>query len=129
MLAGFISFFTAGEARAQRLNLERGTAALARETCVTVGAVMLCRYDFKFENKTVEAVVARLDRLKIPLLVIHGEKDEKTPVSQAFLLRDRLAELKKDFELKLFPEAGHTLEEQEVVPLVAEFFRRKMKGN
>jgi dipeptidyl aminopeptidase/acylaminoacyl peptidase len=68
----------------------------------------------------------QMEKLKIPLLILHGEKDEKVPVSQAYLLRDRLAELKKDFEVRIFPGAGHVLDEKEVIRLAADFFRRRM---
>jgi dipeptidyl aminopeptidase/acylaminoacyl peptidase len=81
---------------------------------------------------TDEAVRARssvlqMASLQIPVLILHGEKDEKTPVSQAYLLRDRLSVLKKDFEIKIFAEAGHLLDAKEVVALTTDFFRRRMK--
>jgi dipeptidyl aminopeptidase/acylaminoacyl peptidase len=71
--------------------------------------------------------VLRMASLQIPVLILHGEKDEKTPVSQAYLLRDRLSVLKKDFEIKIFAEAGHLLDAKEVVALTTDFFRRRMK--
>lgn len=71
--------------------------------------------------------IGRMENLKIPILILHGEKDEKTLINQAYLLRDRLSVLKKDFEIKIFAEAGHVLDEKEVIPLTADFFRRRMK--
>ena len=44
-----------------------------------------------------------MKQLKAPVLILHGDKDENVPVSQAYLLRDRLTELKKDFEIQIFP--------------------------
>jgi len=73
------------------------------------------------------SAVLKMKDLKIPVLILHGERDEKTPVSQANLLRDKLTALKKDFEIRIFPEAGHALDENEVIPLTTEFFRRRMK--
>jgi dipeptidyl aminopeptidase/acylaminoacyl peptidase len=51
--------------------------------------------------------VLRMEKLKCPVLILHGEKDANVPVSQAYLLRDRLTALKKDFEIKLFPDREH----------------------
>jgi dipeptidyl aminopeptidase/acylaminoacyl peptidase len=71
--------------------------------------------------------ILRMENLKMPVLILHGEKDEKTLVNQAYLLRDKLSALKKDYEIKIFAEAGHVLDEKEVIPLTTDFFRRKMK--
>lgn len=71
--------------------------------------------------------ILKMENLKIPVLILHGEKDEKVPVNQAYILRDKLSELKKDFEIKIFPDASHVLDEKEVIPLTTDFFRRRMK--
>lgn len=73
--------------------------------------------------------ILQMVKLKIPLLILHGAKDEKIPVNQAYLLRDKLTNLKKDFEIKVFAEAGHVLDEKEVIALTSDFFRRKMNGD
>jgi len=72
--------------------------------------------------------VLQMDRLQAPVLILHGEKDENVPVSQALLLRDRLKELKKDFEIKLFPNAAHGIPRSEFLPLLIDFFNRRLKG-
>jgi dipeptidyl aminopeptidase/acylaminoacyl peptidase len=79
------------------------------------------------EAAKMRSSILRMENLQIPILILHGAKDEKTPISQAYLLRDKLAVLKKDFEIKIFPEAGHLLDEREVIALTTDFFRRKMK--
>ncbi|HEV2687736.1 MAG TPA: alpha/beta fold hydrolase, partial [Bryobacteraceae bacterium] len=53
--------------------------------------------------------VLRMDKLKCPVLILHGEKDRNVPVSQALLLRDRLTALHKDFEIRLFPDREHAI--------------------
>jgi dipeptidyl aminopeptidase/acylaminoacyl peptidase len=71
--------------------------------------------------------VLQMERLRSPVLILHGEKDANVPVSQALLLRDRLTELKKDFEIKLFPNAEHSIPTNEWLPLVIDFFNRRLK--
>jgi dipeptidyl aminopeptidase/acylaminoacyl peptidase len=53
------------------------------------------------------SAVLHLKNLTAPVLILHTETDENVPVNQAYLLRDRLAELKKDFETKIFPQGKH----------------------
>jgi acetylornithine deacetylase/succinyl-diaminopimelate desuccinylase-like protein/pimeloyl-ACP methyl ester carboxylesterase len=64
--------------------------------------------------------------LRCPVLILHGERDESAPVSQALLLRDTLTALKKDFEIKIVPDKGHGLDMQEVLSNSLDFFRRKL---
>ncbi len=72
--------------------------------------------------------VLQMERLQAPVLILHGEKDANVPVSQALLLRDRLKELKKDFEIKLWPNAEHGVPRAEMLPLTIDFFNRRLKG-
>lgn len=69
--------------------------------------------------------ILRMDRLKCPVLVLHGEKDKNVPVSQALLLRDRLTQLHKEFEIKLFPDKEHSIG-PEAGDLTVDFLRRKL---
>ncbi|MFI5106653.1 MAG: alpha/beta hydrolase family protein, partial [Terriglobales bacterium] len=64
--------------------------------------------------------------LKCPVLILHGEKDKNVPVSQALLLRSRLTELHKEFEIKLFPDKEHSIG-PEAADLAVDFFRRKLQ--
>lgn len=71
--------------------------------------------------------ILQMKKLKCPVLILHGEKDENVPVSQALVLRDKLTELKKEFELKLFPDRPHGIG-PEVSVLTLDFFKRKLNG-
>jgi dipeptidyl aminopeptidase/acylaminoacyl peptidase len=80
---------------------------------------------------TPEAVKARssvlhMEALRCPVLILHGEKDESAPLSQALLLRDRLTALKKDFEIKIVPDKGHALGMDEVLGSSLDFFKRRL---
>ncbi|HET9252065.1 MAG TPA: prolyl oligopeptidase family serine peptidase [Candidatus Eisenbacteria bacterium] len=70
--------------------------------------------------------VFRMEQLACPVLILHGEKDENVPVSQAYLLRDRLTELQKTFEIRTFPEAGHDMQGANVNDVALAFFRREL---
>src|SRR4029077_13929500 len=70
--------------------------------------------------------VLRMDQLKCPVLILHGEKDKNVPVSQAKLLRDRLTQLHKEFEIKLFPDREHSIG-PEVGDMTVDFFKRKLQ--
>lgn len=69
--------------------------------------------------------ILRMDRLKCPVLILHGEKDKNVPVSQALLLRDRLTQLHKEFEIKLFPDKEHSIGPA-AGDLTVDFFQRKL---
>jgi len=69
--------------------------------------------------------VFKMEKLKCPVLILHGEKDENVPVTQAYLLRDRLTELKKEFEIKLFPDRPHGIG-PEVTTMTVDFFKRHL---
>ncbi|HEX6730970.1 MAG TPA: prolyl oligopeptidase family serine peptidase [Pyrinomonadaceae bacterium] len=70
--------------------------------------------------------IFQMERLKCPVLILHGEKDINVPVSQAHLLRDRLTALKKDFEIQLFPDREHGIG-PEVTTLTVDFFKRRLQ--
>lgn len=53
--------------------------------------------------------ILQMEKLNCPVLIMHGEKDKNVPVGQAYLLRKRLTELNKNFEIRLFPERDHNL--------------------
>jgi dipeptidyl aminopeptidase/acylaminoacyl peptidase len=90
------------------------------------------RVNMKAETgMTAEAIrerssVFRMDELKCPVLILHGEKDQNVPVSQALLLRDRLTALHKDFEIRLFPDREHAIG-PETIPITVDFFQRRLK--
>jgi dipeptidyl aminopeptidase/acylaminoacyl peptidase len=73
------------------------------------------------------SAILKIQKLRAAVLILHGEKDVNAPASQAYLLRDRLTELKKDFEIKLYPERAHGLDYSEVVNPMVDFFKRKIR--
>lgn len=70
--------------------------------------------------------IFQMERLKCPVLILHGEKDENVPVNQAYMLRDRLTALKKDFEIKLYPDKPHSIGAEEVTTATIDFFKRRL---
>ena len=74
------------------------------------------------------SAILHLKHLTAPVLILHNEKDENVPVSQALLLRDRLTELKKDFEIKLFPEGKHGWLGGDLISATLDFLSRRLKG-
>lgn len=98
------------------IKIEGITANMKAETGMTEQAIKERSSVFQMQN------------LRAPVLILHGEKDMNVPVSQALLLRDRLTELKKDFEIKLYPNVEHGIPQSELVPAVLDFLNRRMKG-
>jgi dipeptidyl aminopeptidase/acylaminoacyl peptidase len=90
------------------------------------------RQNMKAETgMTKEAVRQRssilsMEKLKCPVLILHGELDKNVPVSQALLLRDRLTQLHKEFEIKLFPDKEHSIG-PEAGDLTVDFFQRRLQ--
>ncbi len=72
--------------------------------------------------------ILQMNKLKSPVLIIHGQNDENVPSNQAFLLRDRLTELKKDFEIIILPDHKHGQLKGNFISPVIDFFSRKLKG-
>ena len=72
--------------------------------------------------------VLRMEKLKCPVLILHGEKDINVPVSQAYLLRDRLTALKKEFEIQTFPDRDHGIGPQNLYKYSLDFLKRKLAG-
>ena len=69
-----------------------------------------------------------MERLKSPVLIIHGENDENAPTNQALLLRDRLTELKKDFEIIILSDHQHGFFKGNFFTPVFDFLNRTLKG-
>ena len=72
--------------------------------------------------------VLQMEKLKCPVLILHGEKDINVPVSQAYLLRDRLTSLKKEFEIQIFPDREHGIGPQNLYKYSLDFLKRKLAG-
>lgn len=72
--------------------------------------------------------ILRMEKLKCPVLIIHGENDGNAPTNQAYFLRDRLTELKKEFEFKILPDHVHGQLKGDFLSPVLDFLSRKLKG-
>lgn len=72
--------------------------------------------------------ILQMQKLKSPVLIIHGENDENAPTNQSLLLRDRLTQLKKDFEIKILADHKHGEFRSNFILPVVDFFSRKLKG-
>lgn len=58
--------------------------------------------------------LAHIDRIRCPVLILHGEDDEDVPVVHAYKLAAALKEAKREYELCVFKNAGHGLRSPEV---------------
>lgn len=70
--------------------------------------------------------VLQMEKLKAPVLILHGAKDVNVPVSQAYLLRDRLTILKKEFEIQIFPDHQHGIGSENLYRYSLDFLKRKL---
>lgn len=67
-----------------------------------------------FEHKKGEyfrarSAVAWADQIDTPVLILHSRTDNKVPVSQAFAIAEKLQEYKKEYELVIYANDGHSL--------------------
>jgi len=65
--------------------------------------------------------IAHVYRIKCPVLILHGEEDKDVPVAHAYKLAEALKETGKEYELRIFKNAGHGLrspEAQQAMDLV-----------
>jgi dipeptidyl aminopeptidase/acylaminoacyl peptidase len=72
--------------------------------------------------------ILRMEKLKSPVLIIHGENDQNAPTSQSLMLRDRLTELRKEFEIIILADHKHGQLKSNFLSPVIDFFSRKLKG-
>jgi carboxymethylenebutenolidase len=49
-----------------------------------------------------------------PVLILHGENDSTVPVEEAYQLQKLLEKKKVPYEIKIYPNAGHGFDDQEV---------------
>lgn len=83
------------------------------------------------EKLALYSPINHLHKLNTPLLLIHGEKDEVTPIEQLRDMTAKLDELKKPYDLHLFSNEGHGLELEEsriaYYQKIASFLRQHLK--
>ena len=75
--------------------------------------------------------IAKVDRIKTPLFVIHGKNDPRVPYTEAEQLVEALKKRNVSVEYKLFDDEGHGISKLknrlELYPLVADFLDKYMK--
>ncbi len=75
-------------------------------------------------------VLSHLDKLKGPLLLIHGMADDNVLFTHSTMIMARLQQLGKQFELMTYPGAKHSMQEREVsihrFDLILNFFQRTL---
>ncbi|HEX7154566.1 MAG TPA: S9 family peptidase [Thermoanaerobaculia bacterium] len=73
----------------------------------------------------------RLTSVKVPVLIQHGENDDRVPLSQGTMLYRRLQELGADVTFVTYPRQGHVVREPRLRMDVArrnlEFFRKYLQ--
>ena len=67
---------------------------------------------------------AHLEGLQVPLLILHGERDERIPVAQATAFTEALRARSRDVELHVFAGEGHQIPYGKREPLVRAFVAR-----
>ncbi len=75
--------------------------------------------------------MAKVDKIKTPLFVIHGKNDPRVPYTEAEQVVKALKDRKAIVEYKLFDDEGHGISKLknrlELYPLVADFLDKYMK--
>lgn len=72
-----------------------------------------------------------LDKIKAPVLILHGAKDPRCPVTEAYQVIELLKKHGKTFEYKIYPDEGHVFRKLEnridSYKRMVEFFKKYMK--
>jgi len=75
--------------------------------------------------------IAKVDKIKTPLFVIHGKNDPRVPYTEAEQIVEILRKRGRTVEYKLFDDEGHGISKLknrlELYPLVADFLDKYMK--
>lgn len=75
--------------------------------------------------------IAKIDRIKTPLMVIHGKNDPRVPYTEAEQVVEALKKRGATVEYKLFDDEGHGISKLKnrlvVYPLVADFLDKHLK--
>jgi dipeptidyl aminopeptidase/acylaminoacyl peptidase len=73
------------------------------------------------------SAIYHIDKVKSPILLLHGAQDERIPVEQAEIFVQKLKATGAIVQMKIFPNATHNIpiDEQyrEIYPFLAEFLR------
>ncbi len=86
--------------------------------------------DLEFLRRT--SPISKVDRIKTPLMVIHGKRDPRVPYTEAEQLVEALKKRGATVEYKLFDDEGHGISKLKnrliVYPLVADFLDKHLKN-
>ena len=63
----------------------------------------------KQEHFRARPAVSWADQINVPVLILHSRNDSKIPVSQAFAIAEKLQQYKKEYELVIYGNDGHSL--------------------
>ena len=72
--------------------------------------------------------LGRMDRLRCPVLILHGGRDANAPVEQARMLDARLEQLHKDHEIRIYEDRDHNLGLPVILEAMLDFLDRRLKG-
>lgn len=56
--------------------------------------------------------IFHLDKLKAPILFIHGANDPRCPVEEVKQMAEELGRMKKPYELHIYPDEGHSIRKE-----------------
>ena len=74
--------------------------------------------------------IAQVAKIKCPILILHGDKDEDVPVTHAHIMAHAIAKAGGEFELNIFKDAGHGLRSpqarQKMDTVVLEFIKKPL---
>lgn len=75
--------------------------------------------------------IYRVERIRSPLLIAHGENDPRVPIHEARQLFEKMKTLGKPVEMLVFPDEGHGFRKEvnqiKFYETVADFFERHLK--
>ena len=74
------------------------------------------------EGLPVRSPILRVAQIDVPVLLIHGEKDENVPVDQTTAMAEALRNHGKDVETLVLPGATHFFSEQEYATALRKLF-------
>jgi dipeptidyl aminopeptidase/acylaminoacyl peptidase len=77
--------------------------------------------------------IFHVEKLKAPILFIHGANDPRCPVEEVIKMAERLRELGKPYELVIYQDEGHSIRKEEnkidMYRRIVEFLARLEKSN
>lgn len=77
--------------------------------------------------------IHKVDRIRVPLLIAHGENDPRVPIHEARQLYDKLKSLNKPVDILTFPDEGHGFRKEPNRIIFAErlaaFLTQHLKSN